>query len=158
MRAGTEAVPAIASFGAAAAAVRMRFDEGHCELMDRRGFLERQIVARIPGAIILGKAADRLPNTVAIVHPGIHAETAHIALDLDGIAVSAGSACSSGKVGASHVTAALAKAGLPIDPALGAIRVSFGHETEETALERFLIAYERLARRAEARAAADVAA
>ena len=127
-------------------------------LYDRRAWLEQQVSSRLPGAAILGRDAERLPNTAAIVHPGVKAETAQIALDLAGIAVSAGSACSSGKVGPSHVVAALADAGLPIDPGLGAIRVSFGFETEKSALERFVREYERLALRAGAKTTREVAA
>lgn len=158
MRPGTEALPASASFGAAAEVVLARLGGAVSQLQDRRDFLERQIAARLPEAVVLGKGAERLPNTLAVAHPAVRAETAQIALDLEGLAVSAGSACSSGKVGPSHVAAAMAAAGLAIDPALGAIRVSFGFETDEAALERFAAAYERLARRATARAGSAKAA
>ena len=158
MRAGTEALPAIASFGAAAEVARRRLGGSQSPLHDRRAWLEQQVSSRLPGAAILGRDAERLPNTAAIVHPGVKAETAQIALDLAGVAVSAGSACSSGKVGPSHVVAALADAGLPIDPGLGAIRVSFGFEPEKSALERFVREYERLALRAGAKTTREVAA
>ena len=148
MRAGTEALPAIASFGAAAEVCFARGTDTVARLSAMRERLEEELTRRLPQAMILGKGAERLPNTVAMVHPGVKAETAQIALDLAGIAVSAGSACSSGKVGASHVVAALAKAGLDVDQALGAIRVSFGLETDEGALDRFVCEYERLACRA----------
>ncbi|ORE99152.1 cysteine desulfurase family protein [Aurantimonas sp. 22II-16-19i] len=158
MRAGTEALPAIASFGAAAEAASRRLEGPQSPPDDRRAWLEQQLAVRLPAATILGRDAERLPNTVAVVHPGLKAETAQIALDLAGVAVSAGSACSSGKVGPSHVVAALATAGVPIDPGLGAIRVSFGFETEKSALERFVREYERLALRAGAKRTRDVAA
>ncbi|MBO0902059.1 cysteine desulfurase family protein [Jiella sonneratiae] len=158
MRAGTEALPAIASFGAAAAAlapdVAVRCDR----LAAMRRGLEAALTARLPQALILGGAAERLPNTVAVAHPGVKAETAQIALDLAGIAVSAGSACASGKVGPSHVVAAMAGAGLAVDPGLGAIRVSFGAETKEGAFERFVCEYEKLALRAASRVGATIAA
>ncbi|MBP0617086.1 cysteine desulfurase family protein [Jiella mangrovi] len=153
MRPGTEALPAIASFGAAAKVAIERGAMSAQGFQSKRALLEDEIAAALPDAVILGKDAERLPNTVAIMHPDIKAETAQIALDLAGIAVSAGSACTSGKVGPSHVVAAMAKAGLAIDPGLGAIRVSFGAETDETALRRFVSQYARLARRASARAA-----
>ncbi|MCE7028285.1 cysteine desulfurase family protein [Jiella avicenniae] len=158
MRAGTEALPAIASFGAAAGAAFARGTGAGERLGALRDRLERDLLRRLPELIILGKDAERLPNTAAMVHPGVKAETAQIALDLSGIAVSAGSACSSGKVGPSHVVAAMAKAGLDVDPALGAIRVSFGPETSEGALERFVCEYEKLALRAVARTGSAAAA
>ena len=158
MRAGTEALPAIASFGAAAEACFARWEDISTRLGAMRDRLEDELTRRLPGAIILGKGAERLPNTVAMVHPGVKAETAQIALDLAGIAVSAGSACSSGKVGPSHVVAALAKAGLGVDPALGAIRVSFGLETDEGALDRFVFEYQRLAGRSATKSGSAAAA
>ncbi|WAP68784.1 cysteine desulfurase family protein [Jiella pelagia] len=158
MRAGTEALPAIASFGAAADVFVARGADAGGHLGAMRERLEEELRRRLPEVIILGKGAGRLPNTTAMVHPGVKAETAQIGLDLAGVAVSSGSACSSGKVGPSHVVAALAKAGLDVDPALGAIRVSFGHETGEGALERFVCEYERLVLRAAARAGSAVAA
>jgi cysteine desulfurase len=83
-----------------------------------------------------------LPNTTCFAVPGMRAETAVIALDLDGFAVSSGSACSSGKVAASHVLAAMA-----IDPGLarGAIRVSLGFSTTEAEVDRFLGAWNKRA-------------
>jgi cysteine desulfurase len=88
--------------------------------------------------IIFSANASRLPNTTLFTVPGLKAETAIISFDLNGIAVSSGSACSSGKVQASHVLAAMA-----VEPALarGAVRVSLGWETTESDVESLLIAW-----------------
>ena len=92
--------------------------------------------------MIFGAAAERLPNTTLFAVPGMKAETAVIAFDLDGVAVSSGSACSSGKVAPSHVLAAMG-----VSPALarGAMRVSLGWATTEADIERFLGAWRKLA-------------
>ena len=87
--------------------------------------------------------AARLPNTTLFAVPGIKAETAVIAFDLDGVAVSSGSACSSGKVAPSHVLAAM---GVPAELARGAIRVSLGPATTEAEIDRFLKAWKKLAK------------
>lgn len=146
-RAGTEAVPAIASFGAAArvAAVRSREPERLLALRDR---LERGLAALGAGFRIAGGSAPRLPNTAMVACDGFRAETAQIALDLAGFAVSAGSACSSGKVGPSHVLAAMHRAGAELDPNHGAIRISFGYETTADEIDAVVAELGRLARRA----------
>ncbi|KQT48805.1 hypothetical protein ASG43_08115 [Aureimonas sp. Leaf454] len=128
-RSGTEAVAAIASFGAAARVARRRIaDGGPAGLLSLRRHLERRL-GEAGGITIVASEADRLPNTVLATIAGLPAETAQIALDLKGIAVSAGSACSSGKVGPSAVLAAIEAAGGDIVAAKGAIRLSFGYET-----------------------------
>ncbi len=105
MRAGTENVAAIAGFGAAAAVAARQADAARMAgLRDR---LEAGLKAASPEAVIFGESAPRLPNTTLFAVPGMKAETAIIAFDLNGIAVSSGSACSSGKVQASHVLAAM---------------------------------------------------
>ena len=147
-RAGTEPVPAIGSFGAAADVVRRHLDEEPDTLPSLRRHLELRLRKICTQALILGEGAERVPNTVAIATPGLKAETAQIALDLDGIAVSAGSACSSGKVGPSHVVAAMARGGLLLAPEDGAIRVSFGHATLPEEIDRFVEAYAAVAGRA----------
>ena len=101
-----------------------------------------------PGAEIIG--ANRVSNTSCIVLPGIKAETQVMALDLEGFAVSAGSACSSGKVKASHVLQAM---GLGDDKAGAAIRVSSGFATTEDEIDGFLKAYEKIVQRLHKRAA-----
>ena len=157
-RGGTEALPAIASFGAAADVWRSRGTGAAASMRARRAMLERRLGEAVPGAIVLGSGTERLVNTVAIALPGLKAETAQIGLDLAGFAVSAGSACSSGKVGRSHVVEAMARGGLAVSPEDGAIRVSFGLETSEADLERFVSAYARLAERAVRSAAQERAA
>jgi len=97
-----------------------------------------------PDAVVMGAGAERIGNTSALALAGQSAETLVIKLDLAGIAVSAGSACSSGKVGASHVLAAM---GLPADIASGAIRISLGWNTTEAEIDTFLGAWQALAGR-----------
>ena len=133
-RAGTENLPGIAGFGAAATAARTEIAV-YDAVRRWRDMLEAEIAAAAPAAVVLGAAAPRLPNTSAIALPGIAAETQVIALDLDGVMVSAGAACSSGKVGPSHVLAAMA---VPAELAAATIRVSLGWETSEADIERFL--------------------
>jgi cysteine desulfurase len=107
-----------------------------------RDSLESGLQAVTPGAVIFGAAAERLPNTTLFSAEGLKAETAVIAFDLEGVAVSSGAACSSGKVQPSHVLAAMG-----VSPALtrGAVRVSLGWSTAETDVERFLNAWRKLA-------------
>lgn len=130
-RGGTEAVANIAGFGAAAEAAARGLDRfPDCAEMRER--FERAVVEIAPDAVIHGRDAPRLANTLFFTIPGLKAETAQIAFDLAGIAVSSGSACSSGKVGKSHVLTAM---GVQFEE--GAIRVSFGPDTEEGAVTRF---------------------
>ncbi|KQT60404.1 MULTISPECIES: cysteine desulfurase family protein [unclassified Aureimonas] len=147
-RSGTEAVAAIASFGAAATVARARLASGEAErLLLIRRHLEARIDA-MAGPRIVARNAERLPNTVLLSIPALAAETAQIAFDLQGIAVSAGSACSSGKVGASAVLKAMEEAGSGIDSRMGAIRVSFGYETGLDEIDAFADALAGLAGRA----------
>jgi cysteine desulfurase len=146
-RAGTENVPAIAGFGAAArAAVR------DLQTMDRvralRDRIEAEIGAVTPSAVVIGAEVERLPNTASVALPGANAETLVIALDLAGVAVSAGAACSSGKVGASHVLEAM---GLQPALARAAIRVSLGWSSTERDVTAFAGAWAQVAARAAAR-------
>jgi cysteine desulfurase len=142
-RAGSENLPGIAGFGAAAAAAAAQIAryERVRELRDR---LEAEIAARAPEAVIFGAAVPRLPNTAAIALPGVPAETQVIALDLDGVMVSAGAACSSGKVRASRVLAAM---GAAAELAGSTIRVSLGWSTSEADIARFLECWTALYRR-----------
>jgi cysteine desulfurase len=141
-RGGTENVAGIAGFGAAAAAARAASAVEGTHMAALRARLEAGLKARMPAAIVFGAAATRLPNTTLFAVPGIKAETAVIALDLAGFAVSSGAACSSGKVQPSHVLAAMGVA-----PALaqGAIRASLGPSTTESEVDCFLDAWIRLA-------------
>jgi len=106
-----------------------------------RNRLETGLRAISPQAAIFGAAADRLPNTTLFAVEGMKAETAVIAFDLEGIAVSSGAACSSGKVQPSHVLAAMG-----ISPPLlrGAVRLSLGWTTSDADVERCLGAWRKL--------------
>ena len=96
------------------------------------------------GARIAGAKSVRLPNTSCIILPGVSSETQVMALDLAGVAVSAGSACSSGKVRPSHVLGAM---GLPPEEAGAAIRVSLGWASQPSDVERFVEAWSVMAAR-----------
>jgi cysteine desulfurase len=157
-RAGTENVPAIAGFGAAAAAAQ-RDLPGMAELETWRDRLERAARALCPELRVHAAEAPRLPNTSCLGLPGVRAETQVMALDLDGVAVSSGSACSSGKVHASHVLQAM---GLDAGAAGEAIRVSLGWTSTAGEIDAFLAAWGRMVRKqglaADARAQAQPSA
>jgi cysteine desulfurase len=131
-RAGTENVAAIAGFGAAAAAATRTDIERVAAMRDR---LEQGLRRVTPDVQIFGDRETRLPNTTLFAVPGVKAETAIIAFDLNGIAVSSGSACSSGKVQPSEVLAAM---GVDAALARGAIRASIGNSTTEAEIDRFV--------------------
>ena len=139
-RSGTENVIGIAGFGAAAeAALR---DLAHVErLAALRDRLERSVLALSPEARVIAGDSQRLANTSCIAMPTAAAETTLIKLDLAGIAVSSGSACSSGKVGQSHVLSAM---NVPPDLARGAIRISLGWRTTDSDVDTFVAAWETL--------------
>jgi cysteine desulfurase len=143
LRAGTENVAAIAGFGAAAGAANGALREDAARIAALRDRLESGIKAASPEAIIFGAGVERVPNTTLFAVPGIAAETAVIALDLEGMAVSSGAACSSGKVQASHVLAAM---GVAPGLARGGIRVSLGWTTSESDIEGFMNAWIKVAR------------
>ncbi len=138
-RAGTENVAGIAGFGAAAASAAVTMAADSERLRSLRDRLEAGL-ARSP-TVVFGRNAERLPNTSLFAAPGLRAETALINLDLMGFAVSSGSACSSGKVAASHVLAAM---GVPGDLSSGAIRLSIGSLTAENEIDLFLKAWMKL--------------
>lgn len=140
-RGGTEAAPVLAGFGAAAHKARETLAD-FAMLAQIRATLEAGLRAACDELVIHGQGATRLPNTVFFSVPGRKAETMQIGFDLAGIAVSSGSACSSGKVGQSHVLKAMGVAGDE-----GAVRVSFGLATQDTEIEAFLDAFGRLVRR-----------
>jgi cysteine desulfurase len=142
LRAGTESVSAIAGFGAAAAAAREALGAEGPRMASLRDRLEAGLRQATPAAVIFGAEAERVPNTTLFAVPGIAAETAVIALDLEGVAVSSGAACSSGKVQPSHVLAAM---GVTPDLARGGIRVSLGWTTTESEIEAFLKAWIKVA-------------
>lgn len=138
-RAGTENTAAIAGFGAVAASIagdlvrteswRTWRDELAMSLAKRRDIT------------IFSSGTERLPQTLCFGFSRIAAETLLIGLDLEGVAVSSGSACSSGKVGPSHVLAAM---GVDAEPARNAIRISFGWATDENDLDKFQTALEKV--------------
>jgi cysteine desulfurase len=142
-RAGTENVPGICGFGAAAAAA-MAGIAVYQGVRGLRDGLEREVALAAPDAVVFGAAVPRLPNTSAIAMPGMTAETQVIALDLDGVMVSAGAACSSGKVRPSHVIAAM---GAGPELAAATIRVSLGWSTTAAEIDQFVQAWMRLYRR-----------
>jgi cysteine desulfurase len=142
-RAGTENVASIAGFGAAADEARRDLARLE-ETAAMRDWLERDAIADVPSTTVIGTGAPRLGNTSCLALPGIAAETLVMALDLAGVAVSAGSACSSGKVKASHVLSAM---GLGPEIAGSAIRVSLGWASTAANVERFLAAWNEFAGR-----------
>jgi len=142
-RAGTENLPGIMGFAAAIEAAVAELDR-YAELARLRDDLERRLGEAAPDAVFFRGA--RLPNTSCVALPGVPAETQVMALDLAGIGVSAGAACSSGKVRPSHVLAAM---GLPLDVARSAIRISLGRDTEAEDIDRCVAAWSDLAHRTE---------
>ena len=140
LRAGTENVPGIAGFGAAARAAGEELAQGR--EMARLGRLRDRIEAAVrragQDAVIVGAGAPRLPNTTCIALPGLKAETQVMAFDLAGIAVSAGSACSSGKVEPSHVLAAM---DLGPEVTGSAVRVSLGFGSTDADADAFIEAW-----------------
>jgi cysteine desulfurase len=142
IRAGTENVAGIAGFGAAAAAAREQFAAEATHMKRLRDGLESGLKAITQSAVIFGETAERLPNTTLFAVEGMKAETAVIAFDLEGVAVSSGAACSSGKVQPSHVLAAM---GVPQGLLRGAVRVSLGWSTTKVDVEGFLAAWRKLA-------------
>jgi cysteine desulfurase len=143
-RAGTENVPGIAGFGAAATLAIEDYKQMP-RILALRARLEAGVRAAAPDAVIFGEHAPRLANTSLFAASGLDAETLIMALDLDGLAVSAGSACSSGKVSRSHVLAAM---GVGDSLAKAAIRVSLGSDNTEADIDRLVASWSRMARRA----------
>ncbi len=139
-RPGTENLPGIVGFGRAAELALEDSDVASrtAALRDR---LEAEIRKAAPGARVYGAAALRLPNTSCLAMPGVGNQTQLIALDLAGVHVSTGSACSSGKVGPSHVLAAM---GVEPAEAASAIRVSLGWASTDADVDRFVAAWTRL--------------
>lgn len=143
-RGGTEASALIAAFGAAAAAIAQRYSTGGAARLIER--LEADLKSAIPQAVMFG--ANRLGNVSNFAVPGVKSATAMMALDLLGISVSSGAACSSGKVGPSHVLAAMGVA-----PALAecALRVSMGWNSTEDDVDKFVAGYRSILQRHRAR-------
>ncbi|MBR1275100.1 cysteine desulfurase family protein [Bradyrhizobium sp. AUGA SZCCT0283] len=140
-RAGTENVAGIAAFGAAVRAAMAALEGDAARLRGLREHLEAGL-KQTPDMIVFSEGVPRLPNTTLFTVPGLKAETAVIGFDLGGIAVSSGSACSSGKVQASHVLAAMGVGG---ELAQGAVRLSLGWSTTEADIDLALQAWRKLA-------------
>lgn len=138
-RAGTENIAAIAGFGAAAAFSATGLEERMKDIQLKRNRFEAGLSAHCENVIIHGLNGPRVGNTSFFSVPGLKSETGQIAFDLEGVAVSSGSACSSGKVGESHVLNAMG-----FDAKLGALRVSLGYGTSEDDIDRAISAFERI--------------
>jgi cysteine desulfurase len=139
-RAGTEPSALIQAFGVAA--VEARHDLGHmAAVRARRDAAEAAVRSVAPDAVVFSAGVERLPNTLAFAIPGLSAEMLVIAFDLAGIAVSSGSACSSGKVARSAVLTAM---GLPPEVASGGLRVSLGPDTSDADVARFRAVFARI--------------
>ena len=134
LRAGTENVPAIAGFGAAAELAKKELSDRAVHALKLRDALERGLV-ELPSATVFAQNAERLPNTVQFGVQGFDGETLLMQLDRMGIAVSSGSACTSGKTEPSHVLEAM---GVPTELALSAVRVSFGKDNTSADVEKLL--------------------
>jgi cysteine desulfurase len=140
-RGGTENLIGIAGFGAAVVEAVRDLERDSQRVLALRQRLENGLKAIWPQAIIFGETVPRVANTSQFAVPGIKAQTALMALDLDGIAVSSGSACSSGTMKFSEVVRAM---GYEPEIAEGAVRVSMGSTTTETEIDRFLNAWRKL--------------
>jgi len=141
-RAGTENVAAIAGFGAAAAWATKDLAARNAAIGALRNRLEGGMRASAPDVIIHGEAEKRVANTCFFTLPELKAETGQIAFDLEGLALSAGAACSSGKVGQSHVLTAMGR-----DAKTGGLRISLGFSTTEDEIDRAIEIFARIAGR-----------
>jgi cysteine desulfurase len=148
LRAGTENVAGIAGMAAALAAAKAGLAEHATALALWRDEMEAEIARAVPGAVFYGAGAERLPNTSCFALPAIEAQVLLIALDMEGFAVSSGSACSSGKVKRSHVLSAM---GVDPDLAMGTIRVSLGWDSRREDCVSFVQALENTVRTIRAR-------
>jgi cysteine desulfurase len=147
-RAGTENVAAIVGFAAAFSVSIENLDEEALRLEGLRDAAEQKVAESLPSALFIGRGERRAPNVSAFVAPGLAPQTVAMALDLEGVAVSSGSACSSGKVGPSHVLAAM---GLP-DQRL--LRISLGWSSSLMDVKQFGIALARVVERMRTRQSA----
>jgi cysteine desulfurase len=150
-RPGTENVAAAVGLALACELTVREREEEWARLEALRDRLEQAIVARIPDAVVHGRGAPRAPHVLSVSIPGVDSEALLMALDLRGIACSAGSACQSGSITPSHVLAAL---GVPNDLASGAIRMSVGCMTTPECIDRVSTLFPTLVERARAAAEA----
>jgi cysteine desulfurase len=140
LRPGTENVAGIAGFGKACELVGNEIASFQ-DLVNLRDYMEEQLIAIAPEIVIFGRGADRVSNTCAMSLPSVPAQTQLMALDLDGIAVSSGAACSSGKVDDSPVAQAM---NIPKDVLRGAFRISMGHGTTQEHIDHFLQSWKKM--------------
>jgi cysteine desulfurase len=140
-RAGTENVPAIAGLGVVATLVTGKLSSEAVRLAALRDRLENGIVRTVPGTVVNGERSARVPNTTNISFDRVEAESLLIALDLEGIAVSTGSACSSGTLEPSHVLRAM---GLPTHRTQSSLRFSLGMFSTEEEVDRVIDVLPRL--------------
>lgn len=150
-RGGTENVPGIVGFGAAAQAAQNALAKDQSKIRSLRDDLESKLRKDAPQVQIFSGQTERLPNTSCFAHPDMPADMLLIGFDLEGVAVSSGSACSSGKVDKSHVLTAM---GIDDEMASGAIRVSLGWNSTVEDVEQFAHAWNKIAARHKARKAA----
>jgi cysteine desulfurase len=146
-RAGTENLPGIAALGAALSAALEHREQEQQRIGSLRDRLEERLLALVPGAQVNGAGAERLPGTLSITFPGADAEALLIALDLEGICASAGSACHSGAARPSPVLSAM---GLTPAEARATLRLSLGWTSTEEDVARALEAIPRLVRQVQA--------
>lgn len=139
-RSGTQNSLALIGFGAAAETMLQDLEERNAAIAALRERLEAGMRAAAPDVIIHGAGGPRVANTIFFTLPCLKAETGQIAFDLEGVALSAGSACSSGKVGESHVLTAMGR-----DAKLGALRISLGFSTTEEDIDRAIAAFTKIA-------------
>jgi cysteine desulfurase len=141
-RSGTENFHAIIGFGASAQVMLQDLASRNVRIATLRDTLETAMRQAAPDVVIHGETSPRVANTCFFTLPGLKAETGQIAFDLEKVSLSAGSACSSGKVGQSHVLTAMGH-----DADVGGLRISLGPETSEEDIDMAIAAFERIARR-----------
>lgn len=138
LRSGTENVPAIVGLGFAAEIAKEELPKRNSHMAKLQSKLEKSLLESDHSIEIVGKNTNRLPNTSLVFNINKKAETQLIALDLKGVAVSSGSACSSGKASPSHVLSAM---GYPEDKIYSALRISVGTNTTEEDIDKFIEIY-----------------
>ncbi|MBY5766034.1 cysteine desulfurase [Rhizobium leguminosarum] len=141
-RSGTQNSLALIGFGAAAEAAVDELAARNAAIGALRERLEAGMRQAAADVMIHGEGGERVTNTIFFTLPGLKAETGQIAFDLEGVALSAGSACSSGRLGESHVLTAMGR-----DAKLGALRISLGFSTREEDIDRAIAAFAKIANR-----------
>ncbi|MGZ2380365.1 aminotransferase class V-fold PLP-dependent enzyme [Rhizobium leguminosarum] len=141
-RSGTQNSLALIGFGAAAEAASDELEARNATIGALRERLEAGMREAAADVMIHGEGGERVANTIFFTLPGLKAETGQIAFDLEGVALSAGSACSSGRLGESHVLTAMGR-----DAKLGALRISLGFSTTEEDIDRAIAAFAKIANR-----------